>query len=176
MDNPNNHPDGSFMRAAEDQVNRLIKANRVNRIVIGVVACLVVLLLGVSAFLGINLYKTSQLSQGVRQSAIQACHNGNNARATDKLVFDSLIDTSISTNTGILKDPGFIKWKQSIDSMPSGPDKDSMKALYNLQVKIVQPKSSALKQIEDFKAYIAKQYAPIDCTKLYAVHEASGKR
>lgn len=175
-DDPHVSREGSFVLAAETQVNRLVRANKVNRRVIGLLGIVLVLAVAALGFVGYNLYQTTNLSQSVRQGAIQACQNGNAAKHTDQVVFDSLIDTSVSTNTSILKLPDFVKWKQSIDAMPAGPDKDSMEALYTLQVKIVQPHSSSLKQIEDFKKYIAKQYAPSDCQKIYAIPNAAGKR
>lgn len=174
-DDPHTHPEGSFSVFAERQVDRLIRANRVNRIVIMVLSCVAVVLLAVSAFIGYNLYQTTELSHSIRQGSIQSCQNGNAARATNKMVFDELIDTSVNSNVELLKMPGFIKWKQTIDAMPPGPDKDSMETLYNLQVQIDTPHSDALKQVENFKAYIAKRYAPVNCGKIYPVHDASGR-
>lgn len=98
-DDPHRHPDGSFVVAAETQVTRLIKANRVNRIFIYVLSAVTIALVVVATVLGINLHRTSQLSQKVQQGAISSCLAGNAQRANDTQIWDAFITLILKGNT-----------------------------------------------------------------------------
>lgn len=144
-------------------LRKQIRRNKIWNWMLTIVAVVLVAVCGTMVVLYLN--QASQSAQQ-KQSLIQGCHNSNEARTANRVVFDALIDLSVATNNAVLKDPYFVAWEHKVNAMPPGADRDQAEALLALEKEIVTPKSNAIQQAENFKNYIAKSYPPIDCSKI----------
>lgn len=77
---PENVDESNFIKAAEDQIDRLVKANRWQKVVIGIGGVLIILL-------GIAFWNQ-------HQQAITSCEAGNSYRASQTQIWDKLFALS----------------------------------------------------------------------------------
>lgn len=118
-DDPHVHTEGSFVLAAEKQVDTLIKAAKLHKIQLRVLSAVCFGLLVVSGLLGYVVKSQYDTTQTLRNDSIAACRAGNDYKAGQTKIWVDFIDLLLVGN----KDPkahkiaeGFISYVDMIDA------------------------------------------------------------
>lgn len=93
-DNPHTHPDGSFMLAAEKQVDTLIKGAKLHKIQLRILTAVCAVILVVCGVLGYVVKAQYDTTQELRQDSVTNCNAGNGFKAGQKLIWVTLIKLS----------------------------------------------------------------------------------
>lgn len=86
-DDPHVHPDGSFMLAAEKQVDTLIKGAKLHKIQLRILTAVCALILAVCGVLGYVVKTQYDTTQELRQDSVNACQAGNEFKVRQNAIW-----------------------------------------------------------------------------------------
>lgn len=145
----------SLTERGEAAVDRLVKANRINRIVMVVLAVVVVGL----AYVGV---RGKLLVDTVQHAAIVSCQDANAARETNVLLWDKFF-------TALVTDPNNATTKASLESKIAALDLSpaETQGLDDIIATVYTPLPANVTLIGDLEAYVAAHDKQQNCSKAY---------
>lgn len=151
-------------KAATLQVNRLIKANRINRIVIAVLGMVTVISLAASIVTGVNTYRTNQLATKVQQGAVSSCVAGNSRAAADKSHWNLFINA-------LINNPSVPKTRQALENkvMSLNLDPNTTTAVLAIIDTNWSSNKDNVELAQKIESSIDKSDAPRNCSQIYSV-------
>lgn len=141
---------------------------------LGIVVAMVVVLAGF-AFWNVNrindlVTQNHTLVQQVKAGAVSSCMAGNRARATNVLIWDGFLTLLVNDPSAAAKKTGLISSIEALNLPPA-----EVKAFSLLVNSIYTPNPQDAQLTKQFEAYIAKNEAPQNCTKVYSGNAPSAR-
>lgn len=152
--------------AAERTVDKMVKAIRLQRIWIAVLAVICVLMVAYGIVIGVVLVRGKDLVQTVQHGSITSCQSGNRARATNEKIWGQFINVLLKSDKASVTSSAFKNMQKQVAALPASPEKTVFEAWIIIQThnNASSAYQGTAKQFEQFIAANEKQQA---CEQLY---------